>query len=139
MTAEALFNYAEQKGHDVVMYPTENCPSFTFQDEQQRCHIAISNQATTQERKAYLAHELGHCEYAGLYTRYSPFVLRSRCEYRANKWAYLKLCPPGEVKEALAHGTDTPWALAELFDVPLCFMRTCLNYYESIGIFAQID
>ena len=137
MTNEALLNYAEQREHDVVFYPTENCPSFTFQDEQKRCHIAISNRATPKEAKTYLAHELGHCEYAGLYTRYSPYVLRSRCEYRANKWAYLKLCPPGEVKEALAHGMDTPWALAELFDVPLFFMRYCLSYYESIGLFSK--
>lgn len=133
MTTEALLNYAEQRGHDVISYPTESCPSFTVQDEQQRCHIAISNRATQQETKVYLAHELGHCEYAGLYTRYSPYVLRSRCEHRADKWAFLRLCPPGRVRQAVAAGCETPWMLAEYFDVPLSFMQACLRYYDAIN------
>ena len=61
-----------------------------------------------------MAHELGHCEYAGFYSRLTPMNTRERVEYRAHKWQLIHLVPLGELREALKRGITAPWELADI-------------------------
>lgn len=82
-------------------------------------------------KKECLAHELGHCEYAGFYNRYSPYDIREKAERRADKWAFCKLTPYGQIKEAVSHGITEIWELADYFDVPCSFMQRAVEYYQT--------
>lgn len=62
------------------------------------------------------AHEMGHCETGAFYTEHS-LELRSRMEYRANKWAIKKLAPKDEMITAMKDGNTEIWQLAEYFGI----------------------
>ena len=83
-----------------------------------------------QEKEA-LAHELGHCEYGGFYNRYSRYDIRAKAERRADKWAFAKLVPYGQLVQAVRHGVTEVWDLAELFDVSCEFMQRAIAYYKT--------
>lgn len=122
---------ARKKGHVIYEAPLKENKSFSFEDEHKYCSVFLSQSLTRKERHECLAHELGHCEYAGFYTISTPNELRSRKEYRANKWAFLRLAPPGEVKMAIKAGCKEIWELAEWFDVTDEFMKRILDYYSN--------
>jgi len=83
------------------------------------------------EFKCDLAHEIGHCETGAFYNIYSPYDLKSKCEYKANKRAVEILMPFDEVVEAMHHGYKTAWALAGLFEVTQEFAEMALKIYEG--------
>ena len=86
---------------------------------------------TLAEEKVKLAHELGHCETGAFYNRYAARDVRQKHENRANKWAYKKLVPEDELKQAILQGYREPWELAEYFDLPEAFLRGALKYYQE--------
>jgi Zn-dependent peptidase ImmA (M78 family) len=96
--------------------------------------IALSKALHGVEEKEIAAHELGHCEYCGTYNRYSPFDISAKAERRADKWAYHKLVPPGELREAFKMGVVEAWELAERFEVSDEFMVRALEYYRGVGV-----
>ena len=50
----------------------------------------------------------------------SPYDIREKAERRADKWAFCKLTPYGQIKEAVSHGITEPfWELADYFDAAL--------------------
>ena len=133
MSNEALLNYAEALGDEIVYYPLKNYKAITF-DEQDKCHIALAKNLGRQEEKEIVAHELGHCEYGGTYSRISPFDITEKAEKRANKWAFYRLVPPGDVRAAFRKGIIEPWDLAEQFDVSCQFMCEAMEYYKAVGV-----
>lgn len=78
----------------------------------------------------HLAHEIGHCETLAFYNAYSPLEIREKHEARADRWAVSKLVPVGELTEALKHGINEIWALAEHFDVTEDFMRKAIKIHR---------
>ncbi|OQB15008.1 MAG: hypothetical protein BWY15_00823 [Firmicutes bacterium ADurb.Bin193] len=102
--------------------------------EDGKCYIGIDPKeidcsACEKER---LAHEIGHCVQGAFYNIYSPYDIKSRHEYRANRWAYKKLVPLEEVKKANAIGLKETWELAEYFNVPCDFMCKALEFYNNV-------
>ena len=91
MTTNALYSIAEEKGYQVYGVPLSELKSFAIEDG--GCYIALSSDLSGQQEKECLAYELGHCEYAGFYNRYSPYDIREKAERRADKWAFCKLTP----------------------------------------------
>ena len=132
MTSKDLFELAHEKGHAVYCIPLSACRSFTVED--QGCHIALATGLSATLEKECLAHELGHCEYGGFYNRYSQYDIRAKAERRADKWSFLKLVPPGEIKAAVQHGLTEIWELAEAFDVSCEYMQRALGYYRQAAI-----
>jgi hypothetical protein len=130
---EALLNYAEALGDEIVYYPLKKYKAVTF-DEQDKCHIALAKNLGRCEEKELVAHELGHCEYGGTYCHYSSFEITAKSEKRAAKWAFYKLVPPGDVRAAFGKGVVESWDLAELFDVSCEFICEALEYYKAVGI-----
>ena len=96
-------------------------------------HIAIDVDAieNTAEEKIHLAHELGHCVRGAFYRQNSPYDLKSRHEYKADKWAVKKLVPFDELKEALEIGITERFELAEYFEVTEQFIEKALKMYED--------
>ncbi len=132
MSTDELLLYAEKRGHSIIYIPLRENKAITLNEG--RSYIALSSKMTGIEEKEVVAHELGHCEYGGTYSRRSPYELSSRAERRANKWAYYRLMPPGEIRAAFKEGTTQAWELAERFDVSDAFMCEALDYYKSVGV-----
>ena len=133
MEINDLYSIAENKGHDIVSLRLTESPAFSIEDNVGRCHIAMSNDLSSLNKKVLLAHELGHCEYGGFYNYHSKFELRSRCENRADRWSYLKLVPFTELKELTQQGHEL-WEIADHFDVPVEFLHSAIKFYtETLG------
>ena len=132
MSNEALFDYAETKGHEVLYMNLDENKAVTI--EVGRYSIILANGLTRAEEKELAAHELGHCEYGGTYCRFTKYGLKARAEYRANKWAYYQLVSPDEITECVRRGIVTPWELAEHFEVSDEFMYKALAYYQMVGV-----
>ncbi len=132
MSTDELLLYAENHGHTVIYanlgqtkaFSVDYCGSF----------IALDKSLSGVEEKELAAHELGHREYGGSYNRFSQYDIKEKSENRANKWAYYKLVPPGELRAALRKGIVEHWELADLFDVSCDFMFNAMDYYRIAGV-----
>lgn len=134
MEIDDLYNLAESNGHEIMSFPIKYASAFAVEDSIGRCHIAMSDELTGPTRMVQLAHELGHCEYGGFYNYHSPYELRSRCENRADRWAFLKTLPLHEIQDAIQDGNDNLWDLADHFNVTPEFMQKALKFYiEQLG------
>lgn len=132
MTNEALLAYAESQGCRVDFLPLPETKEIVIQGKRE-C-IALDTKLSRIEEKELAAHALGHCMYGGFYNRYSKYDIIEKSERRADKWAFMKLVPPGLVKEALQNGIVEPWDLADAFDVSCEFMHCALSYYRQVAI-----
>ncbi len=132
MTNDALMTFAVARGHEIVFAPLTDNQAFSV--ENRRCHIFIKSGLSPNEEKELFAHELGHCEYGGFYNRYSPYEVKAKAEYRADKWAYGKIAPVRAVRRAIKKGVQTPWELAEVFEVSCEYMGRVLEHYRAVGL-----
>lgn len=130
VTNDDLYGIAERRGHVVVCESLTETPSLSLQTNK-RCYIAIDQRLNVQQEREALAHELGHCEYGGFYNRYSKYDIRAKAERRADKWAFARLVPYGQLMQAVRHGVTEVWDLAELFDVSCEFMQRAIAYYKT--------
>lgn len=133
MSTEELLSFAENRGHMIYYMNLQDVKAVTLDDD--GSFIALSKALHRVEEKEIAAHELGHCEYGGTYNRSSPFEVSAKAERRADKWAYHKLVPPGELRAAFKAGIIEAWELAERFEVSDEFIGKVLAYYKSIGVF----
>ena len=86
---------------------------------------------TRAEETVLAAHECGHIATGTTHRVVSPIDLIGRHEYRANKWAILKLLPRDELSDAIAQGDREPWELAERLSLPESFIREALAFYRD--------
>ena len=132
MSTDELLSFAENHGHMVYYMNLQDVKAVTLDDD--GSFIALSNALQGSEVKEIAAHELGHCEYGGFYNRYSANEVKAKAEYRADKWAYSKLVPVRAVRRAIKKGAQTPWELAEVFDVSCEYMGNVLEQYRTVGL-----
>lgn len=123
-----FFGIAEKCGHEIIYFPLPETKSMSVPNGRKGC-IGLDPALRGKELQTRLAHELGHCEYGGFYTRLSPLDTVERHEYRANKWAVERAVPFDELREAVRHGRVTEWELSEYFDVTEDMIRFALSYY----------
>lgn len=83
------------------------------------------------DEKVKVAHEVGHCSTLSFYSPGEDFVVRQRCENRADWWAVKKLVPLDELAAAVSAGYCEPWQLAEYFDVPEQFLVKAVAFYRA--------
>ena len=133
MTTLDLINSAVSSGHSIEYLNTKSTLSFCVEDED-GCHIVLSTKLHGTAEKEHLGHEVGHAEHGGTYNRYSPFEIRERAERRAEKWAFYKLLPPGDVLAACREGARYAYQIAERFDVSCEYAYKAMSYYRSIGL-----
>ena len=127
-----LYDLAEIHNIGVYWFDLGAAESLSLQMEDGSCAIAMDpwRLPTVADETAKLAHELGHCETGSFYNRYAARDVRQKHENRANKWAYKKLIPEDELKNAVRQGYHEPWELAEYFGVTEAFLRGALEFYN---------
>jgi len=106
MSTNDLMDYAESHGHKVDYFPLKKTKAIILDND--GSYIAISNSLIGIEEKETVAHELGHAEFGGAYYRASPFEIKDKARIRANKWAFYRLVPPGEIRAAFKNGVVEP-------------------------------
>ena len=99
--------------------------------EQNGLHIGIAKDLEQRERKAVLAHELGHIKKGGLYQIGTPPLLRQKSECIASRYAQEVLASPEEIRSAIAQGIKSSWELADYFEIPYDVMDKILTAYRS--------
>ena len=98
MTKSELLSLAEIKGHEIIYMDFSKNEAMSAEING-KCYIGLDALNPEADEKELLAHELGHCEYAGFYSRLTPMNTRERVEYRAHKWQLIHLVPLGELRD----------------------------------------
>lgn len=99
--------------------------------------LSCAPEGTT--RLECFAHELGHCMTGSFYNLYSPYDLRSKHEYKANKWAIKKVLPFRALLCAAQSGCRERYEFAEYFGVSESFIQKAVDYHASQGNFLSCD
>lgn len=86
-----------------------------------------------QHEKEILAEELGHYYCNALYYLNDSEIQKSKCEYRARKWAYNTLVPIKILMKKIKDGINNVYELADYFEVEPNYMYECLNFYQETG------
>lgn len=103
-------------------------------DENYIIALAKNNIENSFQEKEILAEELGHYYCNALYYLSDSPILKSKCEYRAKKWAYFALIPLKKLQELLHNGINNIYDLAEYFEVEPQYMKNCIDFYSEIGV-----
>lgn len=124
-----LYAFADAKGITVIPFRLTNCESVSIvQNNNYYIGIDDAQLETSKEERVHLAHEIGHCETGTLYYAASPFSIREKAEYQADKWAIKKLIPKDEFINLLKK--DTPiWELADYFNVTEEYIKKAYTLY----------
>ncbi len=127
---ENLRMEAETKGIFIEDMPLPETGSMTVRMGKELYIIGIDCRDMTEaQQRTHLAHEIGHCETGAVYNIDIPLETRSRCEFKANKWATKKLLPKEELQQAFEQGLVEVWQLAEHFEVTEDLVRFACEYY----------
>ena len=132
-TLTSLYHLAEKNGIAVDCFQLQTTPSLSIVDETGQCHIALDPfqmESETQEL-LLLAHEMGHCATGAYYNRYTPFDIRQKHENRARRWAYRYLLTPEHIQEALSHGCEEVWQIADYWSLPPAFVAAALQDWQQ--------
>ncbi|MDO4943723.1 MAG: ImmA/IrrE family metallo-endopeptidase [Ruminococcus sp.] len=129
MKCAELYGFAENRDILVINGRLKKSPSMSISDNGFYSIIIDNRQIRSNaEETVIAAHEIGHCETGAFYNEHS-LELRSRMEYRADKWAIKKLVPEDELIKAFKCGILEIWELAEYFDVTEDFMIKVCEFY----------
>ena len=131
-----LYAFADSHKIDIDLFPMKSVKAVSV-PLSDRCAIAVDDKKMRDEAelKTTIAHEIGHCETGTFYTAPTYLELRSRYEYRADKWAVKKLIPQAELETAMRCGENELWQLAEHFGVDEDFLKkaVCLYTYGNLA------
>lgn len=133
MTTRELVNTAEKNQISVEYCRLNTAPSFAIEIGGKK-YIALDGTLDSIHEREALAHELGHHVYAGLYTELAPLDTVSRVEYRAKKWAIVKLLPPKKLKAAVRECRSI-YELSEYCGLSEEFVSSAVHYYlNCVGL-----
>lgn len=129
VTLNDMLSYIEDKNILLINSDWGKLSSLSLMDNDKNCTIVLNDNHISQlSKKEKLAHETGHCETGAFYTP-KTLNLRSRCEYRADKWAIKKLIPRDELIEIFEKGMTNIWQVAEHFEVTEDFAKKACKFY----------
>ena len=128
MNTAELYDFAENRDI-MILNGRLSRPALAINDSG-KCTVVIDDKKIASETDELVkaAHEIGHCETGAFYDMHS-LETRSRCEYRADKWAVKKLVPIDELYNALRNGIKEIWELADRFGVTEDFMKKACRFY----------
>lgn len=135
MNITTLYNYAEDIDVQIETLELEDVNALSLNTKHFKA-IAIDENKfdDTAELKTSLAHELGHHATCSFYNIDNHLDVRSKHEYRADKWAIERLLPKEEMQEALECGVVEVWELAEYFEVTEELVKKAMWLYFDIII-----
>lgn len=102
--------------------------------EQDGLHVGIRKNLEARERKAILAHELGHIKKGGLYRIDTPPLLKQKAECLSDRYAAEILASPEDIRKALKHGIRSAWELADYFAIPYDVMNRIIDDYKARSV-----
>jgi Zn-dependent peptidase ImmA (M78 family) len=102
--------------------------------EQDGLHVGIRPDLEARERKAVLAHELGHIKKGGLYQIGTPPLLKQKAECLSDRYAAELLASPEDIRKALKRGIRSAWELADYFEVPYDVMNRIIDDYKTRSV-----
>jgi len=116
MDIHKLYEIAQDHNIEIISFDLPLVCSMSHMTSNLDCYIGIDyNQIESQrEERTIIAHEIGHCIQGAFYNRYSSVDIKSKHEYRADKWAVETLIPFDEILEALTKGYEQVLELPEL-------------------------
>lgn len=126
-----MYKIAENEKIDILDFKWTNTKARIFEIDNSY-YIGLNNKQINNsiEEKEILAEELGHYYYNALYYLNSDNIQKSKCEYRAMKWAYSVLVPLPKLKEKIRQELNL-YELAEYFEVDCKYMIECINFYAE--------
>ena len=131
MNINKLYDIADKENIPVINFKMQNKAIIGQIGKEYCIGLNYSKIDNSCEEKEILAEELGHYYTGSLYNSSMPFETVSRCENRANKWAYNVLIPYGKLRKAILKGIDNLYYLAEYFDVTAEYMNKAIEFYKG--------
>ena len=132
MTLNDLYDYADTQGITVDCFLMKNIPSLSMPDD--TILLDISQLPTDAHETVCLAHEIGHCKTGSFYNINTSLYVREKCEYKADRWAVLRLLPFDQLQYAVRTlYMKTPYELAEYFGVTEPLIRKAFDVYKRMG------
>lgn len=135
MLLNDLYDIAEQSGirvDDFKLDPNTRSLAVYF-DDMYAIALDLSKLKTNAEIMTAFSHELGHCKTHSFYNIHNVLDVKSKHEYRADKWACETLLPKDEMQQAFENGYVEVWQLAEYFDVTEELVKKALwIYFDKI-------
>lgn len=129
-----LFNLAEQNNIEVHYAELPQCISVAFSvADSQHIGMDYSLISSPELEKTCLAHEIGHCVTGSLYDIGSPYEVRAKNEYKANKWAVHYLIPFEDLKRAILSGYTETWEISDYLNVPQSLVEEAEEIYRKEG------
>lgn len=130
MNITSLYNYAEEIDVNIDTFKLHDVKSLAIRLEDYNA-IAIDENKfdDSADLKTSLAHELGHYATSSFYNVDNHLDVRSKHEYRADKWAMERLLPKDEMEEALECGIVEVWEIAEYFEVTEDLVKKAMWVY----------
>lgn len=101
MNLYKLYDISDKENISVINFKMKNKAIIAEIDKRYCIGLNYSDIANSREEKEILAEELGHYYTGSLYSASMPFETISRCENRANKWAYSVLIPYEKLKSTI--------------------------------------
>ena len=129
MDISDLYKIADENKIKIYFYPLYPLKSVSLPG-----NIGIDSLGavhTEAEEKSVLAHEIGHCIKGAFYNYKCKYDIKSKYEYKADKWAIQNIIPFDELESALRSGNTEIWSLAEYFGVTYDFMNKAVELYEN--------
>ncbi len=138
MTEDDLRKTAAENGIEIADdFPLPLTESVTIETDNGYV-IGLDRRLTGANKKAHLAHEMGHAIKGAVYRASAPLRTRSRCEYRARKWMYETLLPLDKLESACLADLQAPLCdIADSLDVPETVLRGAIRHYEMLGLLVR--
>lgn len=131
MTSEKLYDIAYKENIDVINYDKLDNEARIMEIDNSFCIFMNPRKIKNSiQEKEILAEELGHYFTDTLYSPTASKLEKSKCEYKARKWAIYKLIPFDDLRQKIKQGYNL-YDLAEYFDVEPIYMQNCIDLYTS--------
>lgn len=126
-----LYTLISKENITITSWDIGQFKAATIKQESEYCiYINRNIINTASEEKCVIAHEIGHCMTGATHVLSSSHDLIEKHEYKANKYAVMKLITRNQLKKAIKKGHTEVWDIAEYFGVTEDFIIKALFIYN---------
>jgi hypothetical protein len=129
---EEIINELSESGVDLFEMPLDKIKAASVCDDNGNRIIGVDIKKfdCSAEIKTALLHEQGHCETYSFYNEYTPKLIRSKLERRADRYvAENKITKQDIIKAHEREGLAEVWEFAEHFNVTVEYMKRLMNIH----------
>lgn len=129
---EKIYTELCESDIEVLNITASNIKAVSMCDEDGDRSVGINEKQfeSCEELKSALLHEQGHCEKYAFYNKATPYEVRSRLEYRADKYVAENVITKHDIDKAhKSDGLTEVWEFAEYFGVTVEYMKRIMNIH----------